>query len=479
MKRVVRPRAYGIVPVLILALIVLLLPPDGQQRSGWMLFAGNFHLLTIHFPIALLFLVPVLELAGAHRRLPHLRASVEFVLILALAGSLFAAVLGWSLARSGGFSGGLVTQHLWAGVSVAAACWLCWMLRARLKQPRGVLAYWSALIFTLALVSFTGYRGGQLTQGQNHLTEAMPASLRSVLHIKLTPVAAAVPPNRATFYGGRVEPILAANCYSCHGANEQRGQLRLDSYAFIMRGGKDGKVITPGNIKTSDLVRRIHLPRSDNDAMPPQGKRALTADEMKVIELWIASGASETLPVGGIKGAPTNMVAPKEVIFPKFNPEAIEKLRAAHADEVAALQKQYPNILNYESRETDKLALNAYLLGAKFGDSDLSAFKPVLADIATVDLSNTSVSDQSAPLLAAMKNFRVLRLAHTKISDATVDKLSALPQLESLNVLGTAVSPASLKAVAHLPKLQHVYVAGTKITPGIATTPDLKKELVF
>lgn len=479
MMKLVRPRAYGIVPVVVLALIVLLMPPDGQERSAWMLFAGHFHLLTIHFPIALLYLVPILELAGAHRRLPHLKASVEFVLVLALAASLFAAALGWSLARSGGYSGHIVTQHMWGGIFVAAGCWLCWMLRARLEQPHGTLAYWSVLIFTVALVSWTGYRGGQLTQGENHLTEDMPESLRSLLGVKEAPAEAAVPPNRNTFYGGRVEPIFAANCYSCHSANKQRGQLRLDSYAFIMRGGKHGKVITPGDLKTSDLVRRIHLPQTDNDAMPPQGKRPLTADEMKVIELWIAAGASETLPVDGIKDAPTNMVAPKEVDLPVYHPETAEKLRAAHASAVAALQKRYPGILDYESRITEKLSLNAFLLNAKFGDSDLAAFKPVLEDIATIDLSNTSVSDHSASLLAEMKNLRILRLAHTKITDATVEKLNTLTQLESLNVLGTAVSPAGIKAVTHLPKLQHIYVAGTKITPAVANTPEIKKELVF
>lgn len=481
MMQFVRPRAYGIVPVLALALIVLAMPPDGQERSAWMLFAGHFHLLTIHFPIALLYLVPILELAGAHRRLPHLKASVEFVLVLALAASLFAAALGWSLARSGGYSGHIVTQHMWGGVFVAAACWLCWMLRARLDQPRGVLFYWSALIFTIALVSWTGYRGGQLTQGENHLTEGMPEPLRSLLGIKETSssgAAAAGPVNRNTFYGGRVEPILAANCYSCHGADKQRGQLRLDSYAFIMKGGKHGKVIVPGDLKASDLIRRIHLPQTDNDAMPPQGKRVLTADEIKVIELWISSGASEMTPIDGIQGAPAQMAAPpKEVSFPVYHPEAIEKLRAPHADAVTQLQKRYPDLLEYESRTSEKLSFNASLLGAKFTDEDLAALKPILEDITTADFSGTAIGDRSAPLIAAMKDLHQLRLAHTKITNATVEKLGTLQQLESLNLLGTAVSPAGLKELVRLPKLQHIYAAETRIPQSVA--PEWKKKLVF
>ena len=59
-----------------------------------------------------------------------------------------------------------------------------------------------------------------------------------------------------------------------------------------MRGGKHGPVIKAGNVKGSELFRRVTLPPSDDDAMPPQGKRPLSANEIKLIELWIAAGAS-------------------------------------------------------------------------------------------------------------------------------------------------------------------------------------------
>ena len=95
--------------------------------------------------------------------------------------SLAAATLGWCLARSGGYSGRLVTQHMWGGVSVAAACWLCWMLRGYFRGPRFDFIYTLALLATIGLVSWTGYRGGQLSQGENHLTEHMPDGLRKLI----------------------------------------------------------------------------------------------------------------------------------------------------------------------------------------------------------------------------------------------------------------------------------------------------------
>jgi uncharacterized membrane protein len=121
----------SLAPILVILGLIVFLPPDGAQRAPWMQFVGRFHLLTIHFPIALILLVPILELAGFSYRFDYLRLSAGFVLGFATLGATVAAMLGWFLARSGGYSGPLVTQHMWGGVSVAAVCWLCWILRAR------------------------------------------------------------------------------------------------------------------------------------------------------------------------------------------------------------------------------------------------------------------------------------------------------------------------------------------------------------
>ncbi len=112
------------------------LPPDGLERAQWAQFIGRFHPLVIHFPVALILLVPALELAGRSRYFPDLGRSVDFVLALAVLSAIVASALGWCLARSGGYSGPLVTQHMWGGVSLTAACCLCWVLRGRVRGER-------------------------------------------------------------------------------------------------------------------------------------------------------------------------------------------------------------------------------------------------------------------------------------------------------------------------------------------------------
>lgn len=472
-------------PILALASLFLVFPPDGQEHSPWLLFAGKFHLLTIHFPIALLYLVPLLELIGRHKHFPHLRASVEFMLMLGLLASLFAASLGWALARNGGYSGRIVTQHMWGGLLTALACWLCWILRDHAASRRGNIVYWAALATTVALVSWTGYRGGQLTQGENHLTDGMPTRLRTLLGISTDDSAATgattvAVVDRNTFYGARVEPIFAKNCYSCHGTNKQRGKLRLDSYKAILRGGKHGPVIKAGNTAGSELIHRINLPQTDDNAMPPSGKRRLTPDEIKTIEAWIKAGASEASPLNAVQGASTNVAAaPKEIELPEYDPSIADKARSSHAADVAALQKRYPDLLQYESRTSAMLSLNASLAGEKFGDSDLASFKLVLEQIRTADFSGTSISDHSSDLIASMKNLRLLRLSHTRVTDDGVKRLHDLAHLQSVNLLGTQVTPAVLGVIASMPKMEHLYVANTRITPASANTPTLKQKLIF
>jgi uncharacterized membrane protein len=467
----------ALAPILLLAALFAFLPPDGLEGSSRAQFIGRFHPLTVHFPIALILIVPLLEWAGRNRRFPYLRSSVDFLLALAMLSSLVAVTLGWCLARNGGYSGRLVIQHMWGGLSVSAACWLCWMLRGYFRGPRWDFIYLSLLLGTIGLVSWTGYRGGQLSQGENHLTEEMPDGMRKFIGLSPVVLPRSDP---AYFYGAHVEPIFVEHCYSCHGPEKQKGRMRLDSYELLMRGGKHGPVVKAGNAKGSELIRRITLSRSDDDAMPPQDKRPLTANEIKLLELWIGAGASSTLAANGIKDAPTTqepVVA--EVAFPEVDPAAVTRSRAPLAGVVAQLKQRFPNVLDYESRESANLVIDASALGARFGDEDLAALKPLNEQIVIADLSGTAITDRSAPLLAAMKHARVLRLTNTKITDATVLALGSLDRLESLDLYGTAVTPACLKVVESLPRLRHLYAGATKIPVDVRAPDDMKGKLLF
>lgn len=89
-------------------------------------------------------------------------------------------------------------------------------------------------------------------------------------------------------YDKDVRPLLAQNCYSCHGDTVQQSGLRLDLRQNALRGGDYGPVILPGKSADSKLIKRL----VDGDGgmqMPPSGP--LTADEIGVLRAWIDQGA--------------------------------------------------------------------------------------------------------------------------------------------------------------------------------------------
>src|SRR5260221_14790770 len=106
---------------LVLLWLILHATPDGLEHGELSQFVGRFHPLIVHFPIAFLLLVPLLELAGSVRRWNRVRDAAEFVLALAVVSAFVAVFLGWLLAWSGGYEGALVTRHMWGGFSLAFA----------------------------------------------------------------------------------------------------------------------------------------------------------------------------------------------------------------------------------------------------------------------------------------------------------------------------------------------------------------------
>ncbi len=102
--------------------------------------------------------------------------------------------------------------------------------------------------------------------------------------------AADAPASAPVDFDREVRPILADNCFACHGPDEQarKGKLRLDTQegAFAKKG-----VITPGNAKTSRLLERI-LSTDDSEHMPPlKTGKSLKPVQVETLKRWIDSGA--------------------------------------------------------------------------------------------------------------------------------------------------------------------------------------------
>ena len=88
-----------------------------------------------------------------------------------------------------------------------------------------------------------------------------------------------------------IKPIFDKSCSKCHGAEKQKGKLRLDTLEATLKGGENGESVVKGNSAKSPLVHTIA--RLDPDAaMPPDGKGdPLSKEQIGIVRAWIDQGA--------------------------------------------------------------------------------------------------------------------------------------------------------------------------------------------
>ena len=92
-------------------------------------------------------------------------------------------------------------------------------------------------------------------------------------------------------YTREVKPILTARCTSCHGAIRQKAGLRLDTGAFVRKGGKGGLAVEPGEGAESLLIERVTT-TDLAERMPPESEGTpLSAAEAATLRAWIDEGA--------------------------------------------------------------------------------------------------------------------------------------------------------------------------------------------
>src|SRR5678815_5621890 len=79
----------------------------------------------------------------------------------------------------------------------------------------------------------------------------------------------------AVDYVREVKPLLAEHCYKCHGAQQQKSELRLDTTALALKGGENGPALKPGKSAESLMIQTTKGTH-DSIAQMPYKKPALT-----------------------------------------------------------------------------------------------------------------------------------------------------------------------------------------------------------
>ena len=90
-------------------------------------------------------------------------------------------------------------------------------------------------------------------------------------------------------YNRDVLPILAENCFACHGADSaaRKADLRLDQRDVAIDLG----AIVPGQPADSELLNRVLTDDAELIMPPAELKKTLTAEEKEILKRWISAGA--------------------------------------------------------------------------------------------------------------------------------------------------------------------------------------------
>jgi len=113
-----------------------------------------------------------------------------------------------------------------------------------------------------------------------------PSAL-SVLLIAIMPSWASA--QQSLDFNRDIRPILAENCFYCHGqdGNKRQADLRLDQRDAAIQSG----AIMPNDSAASALMQRVMSENPDELMPPPKSNRRLTAEQTTLLDRWISEGA--------------------------------------------------------------------------------------------------------------------------------------------------------------------------------------------
>lgn len=115
--------------------------------------------------------------------------------------------------------------------------------------------------------------------------------LGAVLAAGLAMLAACSP--SSVSYTNNVQPLFAKNCVECHAPGKpgfEASGLDMTSYPSLMKGGKFGPLIKPGDAFTSALNMLVEG-RANPSIRMPHGKEKLSAAQIELLKTWVNDGA--------------------------------------------------------------------------------------------------------------------------------------------------------------------------------------------
>lgn len=439
---------------------------QSQDIADFVIFVGRFHPLIVHMPIGILFLAALIHFLSIKSRLSYLKNVVSLALAMGAVSAILACIIGYMLTLQGGYDEETLSTHMWYGIIVAILSVLAYIIKNWAKTKQSYLVN-SIVIGGLVLVLFlAGHQGGNLTHGSNYLTQFAPDPIRTVIGLpkkeKERPPVAFL--DSADIFLDIVQPILNAKCVSCHNKEKSKGDLILSSFENILLGGKNKNTVVSGNLEKSELIKRIHLPEVDKEAMPPKSKTPLTENEIKALEIWISFGAKpqSTLAEIPLEKKHKSILSKILGLEPNTEDAIVKKTIPGNKKVIDVLISKGFKVNNIaESSNYLEVTLNS---GKQIDHEGVQSLLQLKEQIVSLNLKNVGLKNEHLTTIGQLKNLSSLNINSNPITDEDIKSLVGLKNLTKLNVYGTAITDQSMDILQSFDNLSVIYAWNTKVT---------------
>jgi len=295
-------------------------------------------------------------------------------------------------------------------------------------------------------------------------------------------------PSSLKVYDSIIYPVLEAKCISCHGAEKDKGKLRMHTKEALVKGGRGAgdAIIVKGEVEESELIYRITLPKDDEESMPPMEDEShynpVTDKELSVLKSWIKLGASFDLLINDldqagkkaaeyvIKNLPEKKLSATALLIPK-----LPEVPVANPKILKDLQDSGILVMPI-AQNTNALYVNASYKGKEFNDESVKMLEALAPQIVWLNIARTGVTDASSETLSKFTLLERLHAEKTDFTDVATQNISKLSNLKYLNLYGTSISDASIADFRKLRKLEKIFLWQTKVSPSGAES--LRKNFV-
>ena len=405
-------------------LLLLAIYSEASKTNDVLLWFGKLHPLVLHFPIVIGIAIVIYFLFFQNKALEE--NTEKFILVGNALMASMVALLGLFLSKQDAYDTNTLNLHKWGGLSIAfISCLLIYIKNSTANYKKII-----ALVYLFVLLFFT-HQGALLTHGENALSIPTP-----VVAVEVKTVDSSL-----SVYEKAIAPILTQKCVSCHGPDKVKGKLQLQSPELIIKGGKDGNILTSFHNEEALLLQRIHLPNADEKHMPPDGKLQLTLEELTLLTKWVKAGGNFTKKISEL--AKTDSLAILAMAYKAPSKGSGDKKNTA--PDLKEFNSNYLTV-NYLFNGSEDIEVN-FFQGTFYKIEQLKNLEKIKDKIVSLNMQGMPITKEDLAIIVQFTRLKKLNLNYTNLKIGDLEALKNISSLVNLSICGMDVNQNSLKTL--------------------------------